>query len=218
MKRVIMLVFVLVALLSNVVLASSTVDNLPAGLKFIDPYTIVSDKNFYRDYSPLNSDGSLNAIVVIPAGTIAKWEVSEKDGTLVWDKSDNKPRLIQYLGYPANWSAIPQTKSNGDALAALILGEPVQRGSVVTAKVIGSFKLITRKGLETDKIIAVSESSPLYAVNNLEELNEKYPGVTTIIEAWFTNYSGVGGKTRVAGFLSANEAMEIINKAISEYK
>jgi inorganic pyrophosphatase len=49
-----------------------------------------------------NPDGSVNALIEIPAGTNAKWEVNE-EGVLEWEMKDGKPRVVRYLAYPGSY-------------------------------------------------------------------------------------------------------------------
>lgn len=196
-------------------------ETLAPGLRFVDDYTIVGQKNLLADYSPTNSDGTVNAVVEIPTGTLAKWEVSPSDGKLKVEVRNGQPRTIQYLGYPGNYGMIPRSVlakeqgGDGDPLDVMILGPAVPRGSLVQIKLIGVLKLIDR-GDTDDKLIAVMKDTPLYSVNSIEELDQKFPGVTTILQTWFTNYKG-DAKVEVLGFQSQREAQQIFESAINAY-
>ncbi|MDJ0554326.1 MAG: inorganic diphosphatase [Microcoleaceae cyanobacterium MO_207.B10] len=67
------------------------------GMRAEDEYTIISPKNLLSGYEPKNPDGTINMVLEIPTGTLAKWEVTKPDG---------KPRVVQYLGYPGNYGMI----------------------------------------------------------------------------------------------------------------
>jgi len=111
MKRKIFLTLALLTLFANVLFAvdvAGQMEILAPGLQFKDSYTIRSDKNFFTDYDPLNLDGTLNAVIEIPAGTNAKWEVDSKTGILSWEIKDGKPRMVKYLGYPGNYGMVPR--------------------------------------------------------------------------------------------------------------
>ena len=60
----------------------------------------------------------------------------------MWVWINNKPRIINYLGYPANYGMIPKTllkKENGgdgDPLDVIVLGPPESKGSIVKCKII----------------------------------------------------------------------------------
>ena len=191
-------------------------ERLAPGLSFKDRTTITAEKNF-NDYTPLNPDGTVNAIIEIPAGTLAKWEVDPKTGILAWEIQDGKPRVVQYLGYPGNYGTIPRTVSgDGDPLDILVIGDAVLRGSVVQVKVIGALRL-QDKGEADDKLIAVLPGTHFSSVRSLAELNQKFPGVTSIIETWFTNYKGAG-KMKSQGFVEADGAKQLLAVSIAAYK
>lgn len=195
--------------------------NVAPGLKAIDAYTLVAEKNLLNGIEPLNADGTINMVVEIPAGRTDKWEV-KKDGLLHWDFKDEKPRIVQYLGYPCNYGMVPQTVlakesgGDGDPLDCLVLGAAAPRGSVLKVKVIGVIKL-SEKGEQDDKLLAVQSADPIYAANNLSELNAKFPGVTAILETWFTNYKGAGGLV-CKGFGDVDEARQILETALKSFK
>ncbi len=196
-------------------------EQLAPGLRYADDYTIVGEQNLLADYSPTNPDGTVNAVVEIPTGTLAKWEVSPSDGQLRIEVKNGQPRIIQYLGYPGNYGMIPRSVlakeqgGDGDPLDVMILGPAVPRGSLVQIKLIGVIKMIDRGDID-DKLIAVMKDTPLYSVNSMAELDQKFPGVTTILQTWFTNYKGQG-KVQVLGFREQEEAQQILEAAINAY-
>lgn len=179
-------------------------------------------KNLLTDFIPLYNDGDINVAIEIPAGTMEKWEVDKSDGQTKVEFIDGKKRIIQYLGYPANYGMIPRTYlskklgGDGDPLDVLVLGFPIKRSSVVKCKIIGVLYLLDR-GEQDDKLIAVMEDTPLYDVNSIQELQEKYNGITDIIKLWFENYKGPG-KMKSKGYGEKEIALKILNSAIKEYK
>ena len=192
------------------------------GLKQLDPYTLSGPKNFLTDFAPRNADGSINVVVEIPTGTVAKWEVTKPDGILKWEFKNGAPRVVKYLGYPGNYGMLPRTLlskergGDGDPLDVIVLGEALPRGSVVKAKVIGVLKLLDG-GEQDDKIVAVAMSSPLAAIDNPQQMNEKFPGVLTIVKIWFESYKGPG-KLKSDGYLGPAEANRVIDAAQAEFK
>lgn len=179
-------------------------------------------ENLLTDFLPLFDDGDINVVVEIPSGTVDKWEVDKSDGQVKWEIVDNKPRIVDYIGYPGNYGMIPQTilpkelGGDGDPLDVLVLGPPVERGVVIKCKLIGVLYLLDR-GEQDDKLIAVQSGSSLYHVNSLEELDKNYIGISTIIQTWFTNYKGPN-KMKSKGFDNTDKALEILHSAINEYK
>ncbi len=179
-------------------------------------------RNLLTAFNPLFEDGDINVVVEIPAGTLEKWEVDKSDGKIKLELIDGKSRIINYLGYPGNYGMIPRTLlsiesgGDGDPLDVIVLGPPLERGSVVKCKLIGVLYLLDRKE-QDDKLIAVLADSPLYEVNSMDELNEKYNGITQILQLWFTNYKGPG-KMESKGFGDKKMAMDILKSAIDEYQ
>lgn len=181
-----------------------------------------SNVNLLTDFSPKFKDGDINVVIEISAGTLEKWEVNKHNGNLEWDKINNIPRVINYISYPANYGMIPRTLlpkeqgGDGDPLDVIVLGTAIKRGEIVKSKLIGVMYLID-KGEQDDKLIAIAENSPLYNVNNITELNEKYNGVTQILKLWFSNYKGFG-KMKFKGFGTKKEAKKIVEYAIKQYQ
>jgi len=181
----------------------------------------VNTPNLLNDITPLLEDGDINAVIEIPAGTIDKWELDKSTGQMKWEVVDDKPRVVNYIGYPGNYGMIPKTllsKENGgdgDPLDILVLGPPVERGSIVKCKIIGVLYLLDR-GEQDDKLIAVSESSPMNEVNSIADLNNDYIGISEIVQLWFTNYKGPG-KMESKGFGDKNSALDILSMALDDY-
>ena len=135
---------------------------------------------------------------------------------------DEKPRVVNYIGYPGNYGMVPRTLlskekgGDGDPLDILVLGPSVERGQILKSKIIGVLYLQDR-GEQDDKLIAVSIDSPMYGVNGIDELNNNYKGVIEIVQLWFTNYKGAG-KMELKGYGNKKVAIEILKNAINDYK
>ncbi len=186
----------------------------------LDGYTVVQESNkrldYYRDFAALNDDGTVNVVIEIPQGTNAKFEVSEQTGQMSWEIKNGKPRVVKYLGYPANYGMVPRTMGgDGDSLDGVVIGRMLLRGEVVKAKVIGVLRLVD--GGVDDKIVAVLPDSDLGDVDTLAELDLRYPGITAILEAWFVNYKGPG-ELQSGGFGDRGEAMTVVRDAMSAYQ
>ena len=181
----------------------------------------ISKENLVSDISPFNGEGDVNALIEIPAGTIDKWEVNKSNGQLEWETVNGNPRKINYLGYPGNYGMVPKTLlpkkygGDGDPLDIIVLGPPAERGEIVKCKIIGVLNLLDRNEKD-DKLIAVANNSPFYLVNNIQELDDNFEGISEIVKTWFTNYKGKG-KMKSSGFGDKNDALKILNTAISEY-
>ena len=177
--------------------------------------------NLPKDLGAVKKGGDINVVIEIPSGTNEKWELDKSDGKLKLEYVDSFPRIIDYLGYPCNYGMVPKTylpKESGgdnDPLDVLILGDPINRGSIVKCKLIGVLKL-TDNGERDDKLIAVKIGTPFYNLNSLQDLRENYKGVLKILELWFTNYKGPY-KTYSKGFKDRDYAYKILNHAINSY-
>ena len=181
------------------------------------------DIDYANDIDPISSSGNINAVIEIPSGTNDKFEVSKETGQIVQDIEDGLPRKIKYIGYPGNYGMIPktllspETGGDGDPLDVIVLGEQLQKGSVVEIKLIGILKMLD-EGEVDDKLIAVMVNNSIFSdVNSFNELKKSYQGITEILEIWFTNYKG-SKKIAVHGFENEQKALETFKSARDQYK
>lgn len=184
----------------------------------LDVETVVGPTHFSRGYPAQNRDGSVNAVIEIPAGTTGKFEVDEEDGALHWkhDRDTGEPRVVDYLAFLVNYGMVPRTLAeDGDALDIIVLGGVIARGHVAHTRVIGVLKMGDESGRD-DKLIAVPVEPALVngfsRLHALEELDELYPESRTILVLWFSHYWGKGA-TRVLGWGSRDEALAILERA-----
>ncbi len=185
------------------------------------------EKHYLSGYDPINRDGTYNVVIEIPAGTTAKYETNKDTGMIELEQKNGAPRFVQYLGYPVNYGAIPRSvllKSkggDGDSVDVLVLGPAVPRGSVVRGRVIGVLSLVDTGELD-DKAVVVMENGPFAKVKSIPDLDAKFPGVTTILQTWFTSYKGYGkdGKLMLSstGFKDRAAAIRLIGDAILDYE
>lgn len=155
------------------------------------------DAHYLTGYSTHNTDGTVNVVVEIPAGTTARYEVDGRTGLMMLAQKDGQPSYVRYIGSPGNYGMIPRTVrakelgGDGGPLDAIVLGDAAVRGTVVKARPIGILKL-RDSGTEASKIIMGAVGSPFEDCSNLKDLDARFPGVTKIIEIWFTNCKGAG--------------------------
>lgn len=193
---------------------------LAAGLSFADPLTVKAPHDFLRGFPAKTGERTANAVVEIPCGTNEKWEVKQ-DGGMRWDLKNGAPRVVEYLGYPANYGIVPRAVlgkeigGDGDPLDVLVLGPAMPRGTVTSVKVLGIIHLVD--GGETDdKLLAVVEDGPLGKIDSLADLDREKPGVTAILKTWFENYKGPG-KLTCSGFGSRGDALELLAKCEASF-
>jgi len=185
------------------------------------------EKNFLTGIDPVNVDGTVNAIIEIPAGTTAKYETDTKTGMMELEQKDGAPRFVKYLGYPANYGLIPRSvllKSkggDGDPLDVIVLGTAIPTGTVVKCRPLGVLVLVDGGEID-DKLILAPVNSPFAACKGIDDLDKKFPGVTTILQTWFTSYKGYGkdGKLVLSsnGFKPRKDAIKLIGDAVLDFE
>jgi len=183
----------------------------------IDEETVAGRRHFARGY-PSQEGDDVNAVIEIPSGTTAKFEVDDVDGWLHWrhDREHGGRREVDYLPFPVNYGMVPRTLADdGDALDIVVLGRGLERGLVTRTRVIGVLKM----GEDTerdDKLIAVPLEAALVngfsRLHEVQELDEHYPAARAILVLWFSYYWG-NGATHVIGWGDAAEAAAILDKA-----
>src|SRR4051812_35040785 len=98
----------------------------------------------------------VNAIIEIPQGSRAKYEIDKDSGLLKLDRV-----IYSSFHYPVNYGFIPQTLGqDSDPLDILVLcSQAIQPLCLVEAVVIGNMQMIDT-GKQDDKIIAVASNDP----------------------------------------------------------
>ena len=152
------------------------------GLAFLSCEKIQKNDIKVKQYDSTNDDVNINALIEISAGTLEKWEYNKETKKIELELVNDKPRIINYLGYPANYGMIPKTllaKKNGgdgDQLDVIVIGPPEPIGNIVKCKIIGILYLVDNFE-QDDKLIAISHDSNLKKINDISELNDNYDGI-----------------------------------------
>ena len=155
----------------------------------------------------------VNAIIEIPKGSKAKYEIDKESGLLKLDRV-----LFSSVMYPANYGFIPQTYCDDkDPLDILVLcSVDVFPMSIIEAKVIGVMHMVDN-GEQDDKIIAVAKND--MSVNYNNDLNELPPHATKEIVRFFQDYKSLEGKNvTIEHLLGMRYAHKVIQESMELYK
>jgi inorganic pyrophosphatase len=155
----------------------------------------------------------VNAVIEIPKGSRAKYEVDKDSGLIKLDRV-----IYASMYFPLNYGFIPQTLGEDhDPLDIVVLTQvSVVPGCLIPARVIGVMRMIDR-GEADDKIIAVAiQDASVSHINNVEELPEYFK---IELKHFFENYKTLENrKVVVDEFQSKTKATEIIQQSIQLYK
>jgi inorganic pyrophosphatase len=154
----------------------------------------------------------VNAVIEIPQGSRAKYEVDKDSGLLKLDRV-----IYSSFHYPINYGFIPQTLGqDGDPLDILVLcSQPIQPLCLVQATVIGNMQMIDQ-GTQDDKIIAVATKDP--SVNHIKNTGELPHHFLAELKNYFEQYKVLENKkVEIDNFQNKEAALNVIREAISFY-
>ncbi|WP_276091174.1 inorganic diphosphatase [Pedobacter sp. JY14-1] len=159
-----------------------------------------------------NIPETVNAIIEIPKGSKAKYEI-DKDSNLI--KLDRV--LFSSVMYPANYGFIPQTYcDDNDPLDILVLcSVDVYPLSLIEAKVIGVMHMVDN-GEQDDKIIAVAKND--MSVNYINDLADLPPHTMKEIAKFFQDYKALEEKkVTIEHLLGVRYAHKVIQESLKLY-
>lgn len=155
----------------------------------------------------------VNAVIEIPQGSRAKYEIDKPSGLLRLDRV-----IYSSFYYPVNYGFIPQTYGGDkDPLDILVITSlAVQPLTIMQAKIIGVMQMVD-SGDADDKIIAVAANDPsVNHYNNIEELQKHF---FDELRHFFEEYKKLENKTVIVEeFGDKTTALKIIAEAIEFYK
>jgi inorganic pyrophosphatase len=155
----------------------------------------------------------VNAIIEIPRGSRAKYEIDKESGLIKLDRV-----IYASMYYPLNYGFIPQTLGeDNDPLDIVVLTQvSVVPRCLIPSKVIGVMRMIDR-GEADDKIIAVAEQDA--SVSHLQDVSELPDFFRVELKHFFENYKTLENKKVVVDeFLGATQAYPIIERSIQYYR
>jgi inorganic pyrophosphatase len=105
----------------------------------------------WRDTPPINEDGTVNGYIEIARGDRNKWEFNMASNARAIDRVI--PEKVG--GYPVNYGFVPQTVSyDGDPFDILVLGPPIEGGSLVRGSIVGLLLMNDEKGSDAKVVVS----------------------------------------------------------------
>jgi inorganic pyrophosphatase len=156
---------------------------------------------------------TVNALIEIPQGSRAKYEVDKDTGLLKLDRV-----IYSSFQYPINYGFIPQTLGeDGDPLDILVLcSQSIHSLCLVEANVIGNMQM-NEQGQTVDKIIAVASNDP--SVNHISRMEDLPQHFLLELKNFFEQYKVLENKkVEIDNFQDQLIAGRVITAAINRYK
>lgn len=154
----------------------------------------------------------VNAIIEIPKGSRAKYEIDKESGLIKLDRV-----IYASMYYPLNYGFIPQTLGEDhDPLDIVVLTQvTVVPGCLIPCKIIGVMQMIDQ-GEADDKIIAVAEQDP--SVSHIQDVKDLPQHLRAELKHFFESYKQLENKKVIVDeFLSKDKAEAILQDSIKLY-
>ncbi len=154
----------------------------------------------------------VNALIEIPQGSRAKYEIDKETGLLKLDRV-----IYSSFHYPVNYGFIPKTLGeDNDPLDILVIcSESIQPLCLVEATVIGNMQMIDN-GEKDDKIIAVASNDP--SVNHYTNIDSLPPHFIAVLRNYFEQYKVLENKVvLIDNFQDKETAYNVVQSAINNY-
>lgn len=160
-----------------------------------------------------NPPSHVNALIEIPRGSKAKYEIDKESGLIKLDRV-----IYASMYYPLNYGFIPQTMGEDhDPLDIVVLTQvSVVPLCIIPCKVIGVMQMIDR-GEADDKVIAVADQDP--SVSHYDEISDLPRYLRDELTHFFENYKTLENKKVIIDqFLPKERAYQIIESSLQYYK
>jgi inorganic pyrophosphatase len=164
----------------------------------------------WRDTPPWVSADVVNAYVEITRGDRRKWEFDMRANARAIDRTI--PAAIG--GYPVNYGFVPQTISyDGDPFDVLVLGPPIDGGTVVRGRIVGLMFMDDEKGHDAKVVV-----SPLDPAGHVR--HPLTPADRAVIGRYFADYKrgGPGTFSFVPGWGSAEQGRAYVDTTHAFFK
>ena len=169
--------------------------------------------NIWHDIDPDRiKPNSFEALIEIPRGCKAKYELDKQTGLLKLDRV-----LYTSTVYPANYGFIPRTLADdGDPLDVLVLcNEAIYPMTLVSCFPIGVIRMLDGGDMD-EKIIAIPFKDPNY--NSYYDIHELPEHVFDEMMHFFEVYKVLERKTTAVKEICHGEAArDVIRKCIQNY-
>ena len=153
----------------------------------------------WRDTPPINADGTINGYVEIARGDRRKWEFNMAANARQIDRMI--PESIG--GYPINYGFVPQTVSyDGDPFDVLVLGPPIEGGSLVRGLPVGVMRMEDDRILDSKVVITPLDAhgKPRFRITDsvrrevsrfFNRYKRHVPGASTSVAGWGSKDEGI---------------------------
>lgn len=159
-----------------------------------------------------NVPETVTAIIEIPKGSRAKYELDKETGMLKLDRV-----LYSSVYYPANYGFVPRTYCDDkDPLDILVLSQITMHPmTIVEAKIIGVMRMLDQ-GEADDKLIAVCANDMSVAhINDISELPSYF---IEELRHFFEEYKKLENKVvKIEEFEGQRLAKKILMHSINDY-
>jgi inorganic pyrophosphatase len=155
----------------------------------------------------------VNAVIEIPKGSQAKYELDKESGLLKLDRV-----LFSAVYYPANYGFIPRTLSDDDdPLDILVIcSVDVDPFCLIEAKVIGVMEMIDNEERD-EKIISVAKND--LSVNYIDDVKDLPPHTMIQLQRFFEDYKKLEHKNVIVEKIAGKEeAYKVIDESIIRYR